>query len=115
MNALSIIKLNLAYLIGQGCVYVLVCESGPLCMIFSPDVSSNFCPVRRISNTAGKVKSGAAIYWLACKHSRAVEITYCCSRVQMTDQRAKCALLKTSCKFPLRFCHVTSPHANLVL
>lgn len=54
----------------------------------SHDMSSNFCPGRRISNSAGKVISGTAIYWPGCWHSGTAEITYCQSSVQMTSWTA---------------------------
>lgn len=66
---------------GSMCAGLYLFSSSP-----SHDMSSNFCPGRRISNTAGKVISGTAIYWPGCWHSRTAEITYCQSSVQMTSQ-----------------------------
>lgn len=59
----------------------------------SRDMSSNFCPGRRISNAAGKVISGTAIYWPGCWHSTTAEITYCQSSVQMTSPTVRHATL----------------------
>lgn len=64
------------------------CSSSP-----SRDMSSNFCPGRRISNAAGKVISGTAIYWPGCWHSTTAEITYCQSSVRMTGPTVRRATL----------------------
>lgn len=55
-------------------------------------LSFNSYPGRRIWNTAGKVISGAAIYWPEFQHSRAAEIIYCGSHGQTADRPAACAL-----------------------
>lgn len=76
-------------------------------------LSFNSCPGRRIWNTAGKVISGAAIYWPGFQHSRAAEIIYCGSHVQTADRPAACAprhfakrfrfFLLLIAQFPCRF------------
>lgn len=83
----------------QACLHVNwsgchVCRTVPLRP--SHDMSSDFCPGRRISNTAGKVISGTAIYWPGCWHSRTAEITYCQSSVQMTRQTVQLCRLCAS-------------------